>query len=241
MLAIGVSNYQRAQYQLKFAAKDARDFAAAAEAQRGKFYREVTVRTLLNADARRGAVLAELKWLSQAAGKDDMTMLFVAGHGLNTSSGRYYFMPHDARHEDLAASAVSEGEIRTALRSVASRVVFFFDTCYAGNAVGGLRDRNREASRFVNDLASTENGVVVFASSSARQESLEFDQWNNGAFTRALVMGFSGKADLLGRGVITYKGLDYYVSEEVKRLTDLRQTPVSLAPWGVPDFGLASR
>jgi WD40 repeat protein len=240
VLVVGVSDYQRTEYHLKFAAKDARDFAATAEAQRGKFYSEVTVRRLLNSDARRSSVLAELRWLGQAAGKDDVTMLFVSGHGVNNSAGQYYFMSHDAKHEDLAKTAVGEDDIRNALRSVAGRVVFFFDTCYAGNAVGGLSDRNREASRFVNDLASTENGVVVFASSSARQVSLEFDGWNNGAFTRALVQGFSGKADLLGRGVITYKGLDYYVSEEVKRLTDRRQTPVSLLPWGVPDFGLAS-
>jgi hypothetical protein len=45
---------------------------------------------------------------------------------------------------------------------------------------------------------------------------------------------------LLRSGRITYKGLDYFVSEEVKRLTKGRQTPVSLSPWGVPDFQLAA-
>jgi hypothetical protein len=54
------------------------------------------------------------------------------------------------------------------------------------------------------------------------------------------VRGFAGKADLMGRGVVTYKGLDYYVSEEVKRLTDTKQTPVTLSPWGLPDFALAA-
>jgi len=103
-----------------------------------------------------------------------------------------------------------------------------------------LKDRNRELSRFVNDLASAENGVVVFAASAGRQLSEESDAWGNGAFTRALLEGLSGKADLLKSGRITYKGLDYFVSEEVKRLTKGRQTPVSLSPWGVPDFALAA-
>ena len=51
--------------------------------------------------------------------------------------------------------------------------------------------------------------------------------------------GLGGKADPFRAGRITYKGLDYYVSEEVQRLTKGRQTPVSLSPYGVPDFELA--
>jgi WD40 repeat protein len=240
VLAIGISEYARSDYRLGLAAKDARDFAGAMRTQQGKFYREVTTRVLVNQEAGRDALLTALKWLSSVSGKDDVTMLFIAGHGLNASSGKYYFLPHDGRHEDLPRTAVAEDEIRGALRNVAGRALFFVDTCFAGNVVGSLKDRNREVSRFVNDLASAENGVVVFASSSGRQVSEENDDWGNGAFTRALILGLNGRADLLRSGRITYKGLDYFVSEEVKRLTQGRQTPVSLSPWGVPDFTLAS-
>ncbi|HEU0203127.1 MAG TPA: hypothetical protein VFR86_22175, partial [Burkholderiaceae bacterium] len=71
------------------------------------------------------------------------------------------------------------------------------------------------------------------------QLSEESEDWGNGAFTRALLQGLAGGADLLRSGQVTYKGLDYFVSQEVKRLTNGRQTPVSLSPWGVPDFALA--
>jgi WD40 repeat protein len=238
LLAIGVSDYERAQYRLRLAAKDARDFAAVARGQAGKFYSEVAARTLVDKEASQANVRAQLKWLAESGRSGDVTMLFIAGHGVTSRDGRYHFMPYDGKHENLAGSAVAEEEIRSALRSAPGRVILFVDTCFAGSAIGA--DRSRDVARFVNDLASPENGVVVFASSAPRQVSLEFDDWQNGAFTWALVRGFAGKADLMGRGVVTYKGLDYYVSEEVKRLTDTKQTPVTLSPWGLPDFALAA-
>jgi hypothetical protein len=46
-----------------------------------------------------------------------------------------------------------------------------------------------------NDLSSAENGVVVFASSTGMQLSLERADWGNGAFTKALLEGLEGEAD----------------------------------------------
>lgn len=143
----------------------------------------------------------------------------------------------DARHEDLAATAVADRELRQALRQVPGRTLLFIDTCHAGAVLGATSGRNSELARFVNEMS--DNGVVVFAASSGRQESLEHDDWGNGAFTSALLEGLGGKADPFRAGRVTYKGLDYFVSEEVQRLTKGRQTPVSLSPYGVPDFELA--
>ena len=80
---------------------------------------------------------------------------------------------------------------------------------------------------------------MVFASSTGRQYSLESSEWNNGAFTKALVEGVGGKADLQKTGRITHKMLDFYVSERVKELTKGVQTPVNPSPQGVPDFPIA--
>jgi len=69
--------------------------------------------------------------------------------------------------------------------------------------------------------------------------SEENDAWGNGAFTRAVVDGLRGKADLQKTGRVTFKSLDLYVSDAVSRLTDGRQTPVTISPIGVPDFAVA--
>lgn len=237
VLTIGVSEYQRPQYRLRLAAKDAADFARLIQRQQGKLYREVVVRSLLDGEATRDKVLAALGWLARAGGKGDTFMVFMAGHGVNGSAGDYYFMTADARDEDLAASTVADSDMRKALRQIPGRTLLFIDTCHAGSALGETSGRNSELARFVNDMS--DNGVVVFAASSGRQESLENLAWGNGAFTLALLQGLSGRADPFRKGRVTYKGLDYYVSEEVHRLTKGRQTPVSLSPFGVPDFELA--
>lgn len=52
----------------------------------------------------------------------------------------------------------------------------------------------------MNDLASPERGVVVFASSSGKLLPYESADWGNGAFTMALVEGLSGNADLFRNG-----------------------------------------
>lgn len=237
VLTVGVSDYQRRQYRLRLAAKDAADFGRAIQSQHGKLYREVVVRALLDQQATRANLLSALAWLARAGGKGDTYMVFMAGHGVTSASGSYHFLPVDARHEDLPGTAVADRELRQALRQVPGRTLLFIDTCHAGAVLGATSGRNSELARFVNEMS--DNGVVVFAASSGRQESLEHDDWGNGAFTAALLEGLGGKADPFRAGRVTYKGLDYFVSEEVQRLTKGRQTPVSLSPYGVPDFELA--
>ncbi len=87
--------------------------------------------------------------------------------------------------------------------------------------------------------AKAENGAIVFLSSTALQYSLEKDEWNNGAFTKAIVEGLSGKADYAGKGKITIKMLDLYISERVKELTGGKQSPTTTLPDAIRDFPLA--
>jgi uncharacterized caspase-like protein len=168
-------------------------------------------------------------------------MMFLAGHGTNDNTGKYYFMPYNADPEKLLRTGVPQADIRDTLGSLAGKAVFFVDTCHSGNAIGTAKTRglDSDVNAFVSDLASAENGVVVFTASTGRQFSLEDPAWGNGAFTKAVVEGLGGKADFQKSGRITLKGLDYYVAERVKELTGGRQSPVSIAPSGVQDFPIA--
>ncbi len=239
VLSIGVADYARPQYRLGLAAKDASDFAAVMQAQQGRQYRRVVVRTLTNAEATRSAVLAAFKWLQSSVGEADTAMLFMAGHGLNDSSGQYYFLPHDGQHEKLLTTAVPQSAIVSTLAQLRGRAIMFVDTCFAGNALGALSRATRSTDRLMNDLSASENGVLVFASSTGQEESRENAEWGNGAFTKALLDGLGGKADFMRAGRVTYAGLNLYVSEEVFRLTKGRQRPVFISPKGIPDFSVA--
>jgi uncharacterized caspase-like protein len=103
----------------------------------------------------------------------------------------------------------------------------------------GTRKAVADITGVVNELSSAENGAIVFASSTGNQYSLEKPEWGNGAFTKALVEGLSGKADYTGKGKITVNMLDLYISERVKELTQGQQTPTTTKPNTVPDFPIA--
>ena len=118
------------------------------------------------------------------------------------------------------------------------RSLFFVDTCFSGKSLG--RFPPRDLVRMANSFSSADAGVVVFAASAPQQESLELDAWGNGAFTKALVEGLSGRADFRREGQVTHKGLDYFVAHEVAQLTKGRQTPVTTVPSALGDFGIAA-
>ena len=239
VLAVGVSEYALRDIRLGFAAKDAQDFAAALLKQKGLLYRDVELKLLTDAAATRDEIVDGFDWLRKQVTNRDIGMVFLAGHGVNDADGKYYFLPVNGDPEKLRRTGVAQSEINDVLKALPGKAVFFVDTCHAGNVLGTGRRGVVDASGVVNELASAENGVLVFSSSTGRQYSLENPKWGNGAFTKALVEGINGKADVNKTGRITHKMLDFYISERVKELTGNQQTPVTLVPNGVPDFPVA--
>lgn len=242
VLAVGVSQYQHTEINpLSFAAKDASDFVAAIAKQKGMLYRDIEVKLLTNQQASRDRVVEGLEWLQAQVTQHDVGMVFLAGHGVNDASNKYYFLTNNANPDRLRSSAVSMDDIKDTVSNLAGKALFFVDSCHSGNALGtGRRGAVADAqARLVNELSSAENGVLVFAASTGRQFSLENPVWGNGAFTKALIEGINGQADLNSSGKITHKMLDFYISDRVKALTKGQQTPVTISPSGVPDYPIA--
>lgn len=238
MLSVGVSKYANPEFNLGLAAKDARDFSDTMQKQAGVYYKKVESRVLVDEQATRAAVLQGLRWLQNVTTPDDIAILFIAGHGVADAADVYHFLPHDMKETQISQTGVSETALRTTLSTIKGRALFFVDTCFSGKSVGKFT--RRELTRMANGLASAELGVIVFSGSAPRQESLEDPAWGNGAFTKAIVEGLTGRADFRREGVVTHKGLDYYVAHEVRTLTQGRQTPVTAVPTGISDFPLAA-
>jgi len=238
VLAVGVSSYEEADLQLGFAAKDARDFARALTGQKGGLYRDVTARILTDKLATKDDILDGLDWLQKETTSKDIAMVFLAGHGVNDQAGIYYYLPVNANPEKLKRTGVAFSDIKNTVASLAGKAILFVDTCHSGNVMGTRRGA-ADINAVVNELASAENGAVVFASSTGRQYSLEDKSWGNGAFTKALVEGVGGRADYSGKGKITINMLDLYLSERVKELTGGKQTPTTTKPQTIPDFPIA--
>lgn len=238
ILAIGVSEYEDKGLKLGFASKDAKDFTDTMLKQKGGLYRDVVAKLLTDNKATRDEILDGLDWITKETTSKDVAMVFLAGHGVNDPGGIYYFLPVNANTEKLKRTGIAFSDIKNTVVSLAGKTILFVDTCHSGNVMGtrrGVADINM----VVNELASAENGAVVFSSSTGRQYSIEDAAWKNGAFTKALVEGVNGEADYKRTGKITINMLDLYISEKVKELTKGKQTPTTAKPNTVPDFPVA--
>lgn len=235
-LVAGVSDYDDDRLDLAFAAKDAQDFSEALQRQQGGIYRDIEIRTLTNPDA--DAFLDGLDWLRAKVTGQDVAILFASGHGVNDRDGDYFYLTRDVDTERLQRTAISQYEIQKILAALPGKVLAFVDTCHSGNVMGA-RPGVADVTAVVNDLAAAEHGIVVFASSSAKQLSLENAEWGNGAFTKALVEGMDGRRDYEQDGQITVHELQLYLSHRVKELTHNRQTPTTTIPQTITDFPVA--
>ena len=240
---VGVSAYRDPALNLRYAAKDAKDFAAALLSQKGGLYREVELKLLTDGGATTTEVKRALSWLERAvSSRDDVGLVFLAGHGVTDEKNRYHFLTADADRDDLAGTAIDGVALRERTRALAGKALVFLDTCHAGAAMAGPRPP-ADINGVVNELSSAENGVVTFASSTGREVSQEDASWGNGAFTKALIEGLpasgrKGRADLFNEGTITTAQLNAWLARRVKELTRGSQSPVMVLPATIPDFPL---
>ncbi len=243
LLAAGISDYLSNEHipDLQYAAKDASDFAASFQKQEGGLYGKVVVRLLKDSQATAGDVLDGLDWIKKETTTKDVAIVFLSGHGENDQELRYYFCPYDYDRPRRLRTAIAMDDIQKTLAAIPGKVIFFIDSCHSGDVLGkryAIKGGRPEVdiTGLVNELSSAENGAVVFASSTGRQNSSESEEWQNGAFTKAIVEGLDGKADLLGNGKITISSLETWMAERVKELTEGVQTPTVAKPQTIPDF-----
>jgi uncharacterized caspase-like protein len=264
VLAVGVSNYRENSLTLRFAAKDARDFAQAMQKQKGGLYRDVAIKVLVDQDATKNNILDGLDWIQKETTSKDVAAVFISGHGINDNIGTYYYLPVDYETDKEKRTGLVFTDIKNTVSGIAGKVVVFIDTSHSGNVMElssaengavvfasstGKQDSQEKPewnngaftkAGNVMELSSAENGIVVFTSSTGKQDSQEKPEWNNGAFTKALVEGIEGKAaHYSGKGRITINMLDLYISERVKELTRGNQTPATAKPSTMPDFPIA--
>jgi uncharacterized caspase-like protein len=211
-------------------------FCAALGPQRGGLYKDVKVLPLVDDGATQQEVLAGLDWLEREVTEADVAMVLLAGHGTNDARGEFYFLPHDAELRDqvsLHRTCVDYVDVKRSLTALADRgkTLLFLDACHSGNVWPGTRGLPPDIGAVANDLARAENGVIVFASCTGGQVSVERPEWENGAFTEALLEALAGEARRDGDRLLV-TDIANYVKPRVRELTGGAQTPVVLYPQG---------
>jgi hypothetical protein len=247
VLAIGVTHYKVPGLpEVHFPAKDAHDFVALTKAEAGgPLYGKVVLYkypSLEDQNATHDAILDGLDWIRRAVeNSNDVAMIFLSGHGINTPDQHYHFLPYDYDPDRIDRTTISDYELQQYISKIGGKTLFFFDTCFSGNVLSGKgSDSKPDVDKFANELRAEKNGVVVFASSTGDEISREIPGLNNGAFTKAVVDGMRGAAARSGSKVISISDLENYVSHTVHDLTDGNQHPTTAKPKTVPDYWIAS-
>jgi len=237
-LFVGINKYTSPGLpELDYAAKDATDLAAFFTAQEGKTYSKVEARVL--PEARRADLIKGLDWLERGSEDDDVNLLFLAGHGA-TIDQHFYFMAADSDPAEPRATAISKDEIVRTISKRRGAMIVMLDACHSGATMDRMPPVTSpgrvDMNRLVNELSDKSLGVLVYASANGRQFSYEHPDWQNGAFTRAMLEGLSGKADHHKRGYVDTEELSSYVRFRVKELTNELQEPVRIKPGPEPEM-----
>jgi uncharacterized caspase-like protein len=184
--------------------------------------------------------LDALDWLQQQTTSNDISVVFMAGHGVN-DNGRTFFLPVGTDRERLTATGLGQADLLDALRRGAGRKIAFLDFCHSGGAVLPQNRRGIDDVDIVgllNQLREPGSGLIVFAAATARERAIQLDEQRHGAFTVALLDALGGGADLMHRGAVSTAELNVYVADRVRDLTGGKQHPIMERADDLPDFPL---
>lgn len=231
-LGFGMEDYNDKKMSLNFPNNDVQDTLQA--------FKDTGMQTKSNVfeNARRADFENGFEWLTKNAKPKDLIVIFIAGHGVDYEN-QFYLLPTDTNLLKIPDTGISEHFLRSKLANLPSKTLVLLDACFSGKFKGSNLQTAYTDKTALN-LRDGGSSISVFASSTGRQVSVENSDWSNGAFTEALVEALSGKADGFGRGKISLRDLEYYVSRRVSELTNHNQTPVMAIPPGVSDYHLVS-
>ena len=236
---VGVNAYTSPGLRpLQFAAKDATDLATLFMSQKGKSYSAVETRVL--PDAKRSDVLRGLQWLEEGSEEGDINLLFLAGYGVTSFDGHFYYLAADSDPNKARATAVSRDEILRTIRNRRGAMIVMLDACHSGDSVNAATATASrvDMNKLANDIGDRSLGVFFYASALGRQFSYESSAWQNGAFTKAIIEGLSGAADRDKLGYVETDELGVYVRRRVVALTNGLQEPARMRPDAAPEIRL---
>lgn len=225
VLAIGVSKYSNTRMNLKFAAKDAIDFAEAMKRQaKTRRFEDIRVSVLTDSEATRPGVERALETLPKQVSEKDMAVVFLAGHGITTADNDYFLATHDADLDSPLSTCLNWTTLSQIAKRTRCQIVFFVDTCRSGGALGGQKvifDPYRT-------LTGRDLRTSLFAASRATDPA--FEDRGNGFFTRALLDILAeprSKWDTNEDSVLSVRELAQGLEVHVRRLSEDKQIPTS--------------
>lgn len=223
VICLGVSEYENPDLKLQYAAKDAKDVAAAFQKQPGK----VRTLTLTDSEFRDASALEKIRGFLSATTIDDRVIMYCAGHGMLDDRLNYYFAPAAFDPEDIAGTGIAMDQLTDCMaKAPARKKLLLLDTCHAGilgeedeeklalagislpHGVRAIVQRGMKAKqvqtglnakqtkRFIEELFShndSTRGMNIITASAGSEFALESDQWQNGIFAASIIRALTSE------------------------------------------------
>lgn len=214
-VVVGVSDYKGDPLDLKYAAKDARDFSNALNTAAGKLFNfDGTNRIHLypihtEADRKffpdKKSIQSVFESIGKQAQPNDVLLIFFAGHGvMNPADQQFYFLTADAsamaNPEGAGISTKELFEWIQPSRIKAQKRVLILDACNSGQAINDivkLGDANQgytgarsdEQGKFIKaiDKLNERSGLFILSAAASDQSAYEMGRYNQGVLTYALL------------------------------------------------------
>ena len=232
-VVVGVSSYKYAPptAQLRYAHRDAEEFARFLRSSEGGAIAADHVRLLTDQSATLAGVRAALHtWLPRSAGPNDIVYMFFAGHAVVAERNEGYFVAHDSDPQNLHATGLSFREVNDMLSSKlrAGTVVLLADACHAGG-IGWTSDpaAPSQAQGALEALGAKDRAFLKLLASRPSERSFEDERWGggHGVFTFSVLTALRGAAERERDGFVRVSELIDYVSRVVPEQTGAKQNP----------------
>jgi tetratricopeptide (TPR) repeat protein len=221
---------------LKYTTKDATDFADLFQGQT-KLYNQRNINVLKNDKATASKIKTEmsrlkLQYKGSVVSSQDVVIIFISSHGIvldDDQQVRIKGADYDA--VDKEATTVAFTEMIDRLDEIECKKIVFIDACFSGVLDPKLLASKSETSQLevakaLKILTQKQNGWTIF-SSSGNEVSWEHPDWQNGAFTEAIIEGLKyGKADYDGNKIVTTTELYRYLNLRVPKLNTDKGFPI---------------
>lgn len=212
-LVIGVERYHRDFDDLKYAVDDA---VAMEQLLREHDYFVV----MLNDDQdeekqpNRSNVLAALKTICSNVERDDLLLVYFAGHG-KSLNGNPYLIVQDTRIAALEDTAVSVSKVKSIMnKSPAERKILIIDACQSGPG----RSATIVDEEFTKNVYELASGFATIAACTSEQIAHEMDDKKHGAFTYYLLEALRGNADRDNNEYITVDEVEKHTLSKLREL-----------------------
>lgn len=219
IIAIGVSEYSKSEYNLEYAAKDANDLIDFFNGQKESF-KKIHMLKITDKDSTKENILTTKEFLTKS-GVNDKVIFSLAGHGILDNNLNYYFGTTDIDFKNPSGRGLLYEEIEEILDGIPARnKLMLIDTCHSGEV-------DKEQIEIINDKTAFLKNIVVtrdfrgvkISQKSLSETGIDYKLLNGlfadtGSGTGTVVISsssgveFAFESDKFKNGVFTYSLLE---------------------------------